>query len=135
MENTTPLFTDDTIGFGLLRVALGFIFYTESRPSGFWHKFYKIVPGLFMAYMIPAVLTTAPSSARLPNKIDRPPTGEKAFSLVWMMLVSLISASLSFISSSLISGCIFLNGISILKLIDKTRKSIDSYYYSQKVIF
>jgi len=31
---------------------------TESRPTGFWHKFYKIVPGLFMAYMIPALFTT-----------------------------------------------------------------------------
>ena len=54
-----PIFTDDTIVFGLLMLALGFVFYTESRPSGFWHKFYKIVPGLFMAYMIPAVLTTS----------------------------------------------------------------------------
>ncbi len=53
-----PLFTDDTIVFGLLMLTLGFIFYTESRTSGFWHKFYKIVPGLFMAYMLPAVLTT-----------------------------------------------------------------------------
>jgi uncharacterized membrane protein len=58
MENTIPLFTDDTIVFGLLMLSLGFIFYTESRPSGFWHKFYKIVPGLFMAYMVPALLTT-----------------------------------------------------------------------------
>jgi len=54
----TPLFTDDTIVFGLLMLALGLIFYTESRPSGFWHKFYKIVPGLFVAYMLPAVFTT-----------------------------------------------------------------------------
>jgi len=54
----TPLFTDDTIVFGLLVLALGFIFYTESRPSGFWPKFYKIVPGLFMAYMVPALFTT-----------------------------------------------------------------------------
>ena len=58
MDNNIPLFTDDTIVFGLLMLTLGFIFYTESRPSGFWHKFYKIVPGLFMAYMLPAVLTT-----------------------------------------------------------------------------
>ncbi len=57
MQNQ-PLFTDDTIVFGLLMLALGFIFYTESRTSGFWHKFYKIVPGLFMAYMIPACFTT-----------------------------------------------------------------------------
>ena len=58
MENT-PLFTDDTIVFGLLMLALGLIFYTESLKTGFWPKFYKIVPGLFMAYMIPAVFTTA----------------------------------------------------------------------------
>lgn len=57
MENQ-PLFTDDTIVFGLLMLALGFIFYTESKTSGFWNKFYKIVPGLFMAYMIPALFTT-----------------------------------------------------------------------------
>ena len=58
MENTSPLFTDDTIVFGLLMLALGFVFLTESIKTGFWSKFYKIVPGLFMAYMIPAVLTT-----------------------------------------------------------------------------
>lgn len=58
MTDTTPLFTNDTIVFGLLMLALGFVFYTESRPSGFWHKFYKIVPGLFMAYMVPAIFTT-----------------------------------------------------------------------------
>ena len=53
-----PLFTNDTIVFGLLMLTLGFIFYTESIKTGFWPKFYKIVPGLFMAYMLPAVLTT-----------------------------------------------------------------------------
>lgn len=57
MDNT-PLFTDDTIVFGLLMLALGFVFLTESFKTGFWSKFYKIVPGLFMAYMIPALLTT-----------------------------------------------------------------------------
>ena len=54
-----PILTEDTMVFGVLMVVLGFIFYTESRPDGFWHKFYKIVPGLFMAYMLPAVLTTS----------------------------------------------------------------------------
>jgi uncharacterized membrane protein len=57
MENT-PIFTNDTIVFGVLMLSLGFIFYTESKDSGFWKKFYKIVPGLFMAYMIPALFTT-----------------------------------------------------------------------------
>ena len=51
-----PLFTNDTIVFGLLMLALGFIFYTESIKTGFWSKFYKIVPGLFVAYMLPAIL-------------------------------------------------------------------------------
>ncbi|MCH4551295.1 DUF819 family protein [Aestuariibaculum lutulentum] len=58
MDNA-PLITSDTITFGLLMLALGFVFYTESRTSGFWPKFYKIVPGLFMAYMVPAILTSA----------------------------------------------------------------------------
>ncbi|MFD2915456.1 DUF819 family protein [Psychroserpens luteus] len=56
--DTTPLFTNDTIVFGLLMLSLGFVFYTESIETGFWPKFYKVVPGLFMAYMIPALLTT-----------------------------------------------------------------------------
>ena len=56
--DTTPLFTNDTIVFGFLMLALGFIFYTESKTSGFWNKFYKIVPGLFLAYMVPALFTT-----------------------------------------------------------------------------
>lgn len=58
MENVI-LFTDDAIVFGLLMLSLGFVFYTESLTNGFWKKFYKIVPGLFMAYLIPAILTTA----------------------------------------------------------------------------
>ncbi len=58
MDNA-PMFTNDTIVFGLLMISLGIIFYTSSRKDGFWFKFYKIVPALFMAYMLPAVLTTA----------------------------------------------------------------------------
>ena len=53
-----PLFTSDTIVFGLLMITLGFIFYTSSLKTGFWKKFYGIVPALFMAYMLPALLTT-----------------------------------------------------------------------------
>tara|TARA_Y100000991_G_scaffold146331_1_gene110661 strand:- start:713 stop:2020 length:1308 start_codon:yes stop_codon:yes gene_type:complete len=55
---TDILFTDDSIVFGILLIALGLVFYTESLKKGFWEKFYKIVPGLFMAYLIPAVLTS-----------------------------------------------------------------------------
>jgi uncharacterized membrane protein len=54
-----PIFTNDAIVLGILMLSLGFVFYSESKTSGFWHKFYKIVPGLFMAYFIPAIFTTA----------------------------------------------------------------------------
>ena len=57
MDNT-PIFTNDGIVFGLLMLSLGFVFYTESKKSGFWPKFYKYVPGLLMCYMIPAVFNS-----------------------------------------------------------------------------
>ncbi len=53
-----PLIPKDAIVFGILMISLGLVFYTESKTSGFWSKFYKIVPGLFMAYLIPAFFTT-----------------------------------------------------------------------------
>ncbi len=54
-----PLITNDTIVFGLLMLALGFVFYTSSKETGFWAKFYKIVPALLMAYLIPAIFNSA----------------------------------------------------------------------------
>ncbi len=59
IRDTTPLFTNDTIVFGILMISLGFIFYTSTRQDGFWKKFYGIVPALFMAYFLPALLTTS----------------------------------------------------------------------------
>ncbi len=59
IKDTTPLFTNDTIVFGILMLALGLIFYTSKKEKGFWFKFYKIVPALFMAYFIPAIFTSA----------------------------------------------------------------------------
>lgn len=56
--HSPPVFTNDAIVFGLLLLALGFIFYTSSIKQGFWKKFYSIIPALFMAYMLPAVMTT-----------------------------------------------------------------------------
>lgn len=58
IKDTTPLFTNDTIVFGVLMIALGLIFFTSSKETGFWDKFYKIVPALFVAYFTPALLTT-----------------------------------------------------------------------------
>ena len=56
--NNQPFFTDDTIVFGLLMLALGFVFYTSSSSNLIWKKFYKYIPALLMAYMLPGVFTT-----------------------------------------------------------------------------
>ncbi|MFT5984200.1 MAG: putative membrane protein, partial [Ulvibacter sp.] len=56
--DTSPLFENDTIVFGVLMLVLGIIFFTSAKKFGAWNKFYKIVPALFMAYFIPALLTT-----------------------------------------------------------------------------
>ncbi len=57
MENH-PVITNDTIVFGLLMLALGFVFYTSSKKEGFWLKFYKVVPALLMAYLLPAIMNS-----------------------------------------------------------------------------
>ena len=53
-----PLVTEDTVLFGLLATCLGLVFITSSSNKIFWKKFYTIVPALFMAYFLPAILTT-----------------------------------------------------------------------------
>ncbi|MDB2385149.1 DUF819 family protein [Polaribacter sp.] len=53
-----PIFTNDAIVFGILFLCLGFVFITESSKHKFWVGFYKIVPGLFLAYLLPAIFTT-----------------------------------------------------------------------------
>lgn len=56
--DTTPLITQDTIAFGILMLTLGFVFYTSSSENKTWQKFYKFVPALLMAYMLPAIFTS-----------------------------------------------------------------------------
>lgn len=56
--NQLPI-TDDTVIFGLLCLCLGFVFYTSSIQTGFWKKFYRVVPTLLMCYLLPAILTSA----------------------------------------------------------------------------
>lgn len=51
-------FTDDTVIFGLLCLCLGFVFYTSSIQTGFWKKFYGVVPTVLMCYLLPALLVT-----------------------------------------------------------------------------
>ncbi len=56
--DTTPVFTDDIMVFGLLMGVLALVFYTASLKGGFWEKFYKIVPALLLAYVLPAILSS-----------------------------------------------------------------------------
>jgi len=57
MENA-PLFTNDAIVLGILMVSLGFVFLTSTKETGFWKKFYSIVPALLMCYLIPAIFNS-----------------------------------------------------------------------------
>ncbi|MCF6168601.1 DUF819 family protein [Lutibacter sp.] len=57
--DTTPFITQDTIVFGIIMLTLGFVFYTSSSKNSFWTKFYKVIPALLMAYMLPAIFTSA----------------------------------------------------------------------------
>lgn len=59
MPTATPLVTNDAVVLGILAVILGAVFWSASRKSGFWHKFYTYVPALLLCYLIPALLNTA----------------------------------------------------------------------------
>ncbi len=52
-----PIVKSDLMTFGILAGVLGLIFYTSGLKSKFFKVFYSIVPALFLAYMLPAVLT------------------------------------------------------------------------------
>ena len=52
---STALITNDAVVLGLLAATLGVVFWTSSRPDGFWKKFYTYVPALLLCYLIPAV--------------------------------------------------------------------------------
>ncbi len=51
-------FTNDAIVFGLLAVALAGVFYTSNQKSGFWYRFYKVIPALLMCYLLPAIFNS-----------------------------------------------------------------------------
>ncbi len=52
----SPVFTNDAITLGILITVLALIFHTEHLKTPFWTKFYRFVPGLLLAYFIPALL-------------------------------------------------------------------------------
>lgn len=51
----TALITNDAAVLGLLAVTLGVIFWTSSRTSGGWSRFYTYVPALLLCYFVPAL--------------------------------------------------------------------------------
>ena len=53
-----PLISDDRVVMGILLAILGFVFWSSSRPSGFWKRFYSIVPSVLMCYFLPSLLST-----------------------------------------------------------------------------
>jgi len=53
-----PLITNDLVAFGVLAGVLGLIFYTSHSENKFFKKFYRYVPALLLAYMLPAVLAS-----------------------------------------------------------------------------
>jgi uncharacterized membrane protein len=102
IKDTSPLFTNDTIVFGVLMIALGLIFYTSAKKHGFWFKFYKIVPALFVAYFVPAILTT--SGIIAPEWISVSESGEaveKSTNLYYMASRYLLPAALVLMTLSI----------------------------------
>lgn len=54
----TALITNDAVVLGLLAVILGLIFWTSSRTSGGWARFYTYVPALLLCYFVPALFNS-----------------------------------------------------------------------------
>lgn len=53
-----PLFTNDTVVFGILILLLALVFYTSSQPDGFWKKLHIFLPALLLCYLLPSILSS-----------------------------------------------------------------------------
>ena len=51
-----PIFTNDAIVFGILMLALAFVFNTASSKKQGWQRFYTFVPPILLCYILPALL-------------------------------------------------------------------------------
>ena len=58
-ETSAPLVANDAVVLGLLAAILALVFWTSSRESGFWKRFYGVVPALLLCYFLPALLNSA----------------------------------------------------------------------------
>ncbi|MGH8085741.1 MAG: DUF819 domain-containing protein [Lysobacter sp.] len=52
---SSALIANDAAVLGLLAITLGAVFWTASRETGFWSRFYSYVPAILMCYLLPAV--------------------------------------------------------------------------------
>lgn len=57
-DSAAPLVTNDAIVLGMLMAILGFVFWGASQTSGFWKKFYGVVPSVLLCYFLPSLLNT-----------------------------------------------------------------------------
>jgi uncharacterized membrane protein len=53
-----PFFTKDTVVFGILLLLLALVFYTSSKPDGFWKKLHVFLPALLLCYLLPSILSS-----------------------------------------------------------------------------
>ncbi|MCB0787605.1 MAG: DUF819 family protein, partial [Flavobacteriales bacterium] len=58
MEGSLFPLQNDAVVMGLLALILGFVFHTSGRTSGFWPRFYGVVPALLLCYFLPSLLNT-----------------------------------------------------------------------------
>ena len=56
--NSHPLIENDAIVFGILVLILAMIFFTSSKNTSGWNKFYTYVPALLLCYFIPAAFNS-----------------------------------------------------------------------------
>ncbi len=106
-QDTSPLITQDTVVFGLLMAALAFVFYTSSKQSGFWSKFYKFVPALLMCYLIPSVMSSTGLIASEWVTIENGTAIEKSSSLYYMASRYLLPAALVLMTLSIDLKAVF----------------------------
>jgi uncharacterized membrane protein len=52
---STALITNDIVIFGLIAATLGAVFWSASRTTGAWKKFYMFVPPLLLCYFLPGI--------------------------------------------------------------------------------
>ncbi|MCC7248032.1 MAG: DUF819 family protein [Lysobacter sp.] len=57
-ETFTPLIANEAVVLGMLATILGFVFWTSSKSTGVWSRFYGIVPALLWCYFLPSLLNS-----------------------------------------------------------------------------